>query len=390
MDQVLFQIANRQVTLGEFLIYAACAALLLLFVLWIQAVRQSRDRAEAEAAAQAQTREMELRLSELMKTQAEMTGRMQTMAEVFGTRQADLSRGLNERLDGLGQKLGQSMVQTTKSTQEGLTAVHERLAVIDRAQKTIRDLSGQVTELQNILSNKQSRGAFGQGRMEAIIQDALPSAAYVFQGMLSNNSRPDCLIHMPNEAPPLVIDAKFPLEAFNMIKDAEFSEELKAAHAQFRKDMAKHISDIADRYLLPGETQDTAFMFVPSESVFAELHENFEDIVQRAHRARIVLVSPSLLNLSIQVIQSVLKDARMREQAHLIQAEVGRLMQDIGRLDDRVRKLQSHFSQSQKDVEQILISTDKVTKRSRNIEDLELGELDDGPPLQLTGKSAAE
>lgn len=390
MDQVLFQIADRPVTLGEFLVYAACAALLLLFVLWVHAVRQSRHRAEAEAVAQAQTREMELRLSELMKTQAEMTGRMQTMAEVFGTRQADLSRGLNERLDGLGQKLGQSMVQTTKSTQEGLTAVHERLAVIDRAQKTITDLSGQVSELQNILSNKQSRGAFGQGRMEAIIQDALPSSAYVFQGMLSNNSRPDCLIHMPNEAPPLVIDAKFPLEAFNMIRDAEFSEELKAGHAQFRKDMAKHIADISERYLLPGETQDTAFMFVPSESVFAELHENFEDVIQKAHRARVVLVSPSLLNLSIQVIQSVLKDARMREQAHLIQAEVGRLMQDIGRLDDRVRKLQSHFSQSQKDIEQILISTDKVSKRSRNIEELELGELDSEPPLHLTGKSAAE
>ncbi|MEP3279505.1 MAG: DNA recombination protein RmuC [Stappiaceae bacterium] len=390
MDQVLFQIGNRQITLAEFLIYAACTALFLLLVLWIQAMRQSRRRGDAEAAAQAQTREMELRLGELMKTQSEMTGRMQTMAEVFGTRQADLSRGLNERMDGLGQKIGQSMVQTTKSTQEGLTAVHERLAVIDRAQKTISDLSGQVTELQNILSNKQSRGAFGQGRMEAIIQDALPASAYVFQGMLSNDTRPDCLILMPNDAPPLVIDAKFPLEAFNMIRDAALSEELKAAHAQFRRDMAKHIGDISDRYLLPGETQDTAFMFVPSESVFAELHENFEDVIQKAHRARVILVSPSLLNLSIQVIQSVLKDAKMREQAHLIQAEVGRLMQDIGRLDDRVRKLQSHFSQSQKDIDQILISTDKVTKRSRNIEDLELGELtNDEQPVQLTGGSAA-
>ena len=147
----------------------------------------------------------------------------------------------------------------------------------------------------------------------------------------------------------------------------------KVAAQAFRRDIEVHVRDISEKYLIQGETQDTAFMFVPSESVFAEIHENFEGIVHKAHRARIVIVSPSLLMLSIQVIQAILKDARMREQAHLIQGEVIRLMEDVSRLDERVRKLQSHFGQSAKDIDDILVSTSKVTKRGQKIEALEFG-----------------
>lgn len=374
MTDIVFIFGGRPVTLLEAALAAGFVLLLLIVWLGLRILRQVRARETAEAAARERIHELESHLGALLKSQGEMTGRMQTMAEVFGSRQSDMVRVVNERLDGMGHKLGLSMADTSKQTHDGLRQLHERLAVIDRAQRTISDLSGQVGQLQAILANKQTRGAFGQGRMEAIIQDQLPVSGYSFQATLSNSTRPDCLIHMPNGAPPLAIDAKFPLEAFNLIQNAETEEQLKYAHAQFRRDLTKHVQDVGAKYLIPGETQDTAFLFVPSESVFAELNEQFEDLVQKAHRARVVVVSPSLLMLSIQVIQAVLRDAKMREQAHLIQAEVGHLTADVARLNERVGKLQAHFAQANKDIDQILISSDKITKRSQRIEDLDLGD----------------
>jgi DNA recombination protein RmuC len=228
-------------------------------------------------------------------------------------------------------------------------------------------LSSQVVELQHILANKQTRGAFGQARMEAIIRDSLPATAYAFQPTLRNGTRPDCLILFPNGGSSLVIDAKFPLEAWNAVRAATTPDAVKAAEAQFRRDALKHINDIASRYFVPNETQDTAFMFVPSESIFADIHERFEDVIQRAHRARIVVVSPSLLMLSVQVVMSLLRDQRMREQAHLIKEEVIRLIEDVNRLDERARRLQMHFGQANKDLEDIFISTKKVAGRGQRI-----------------------
>ncbi len=377
MQDTLFIIGDRPFSVLEAVIGGGLFLLVLIVWLALGTLRQVRLRADADTAAAERIHELESHLSQLLRSQGEMSGRMQTMAEVFGSRQSDIMRAVNERLDGMGHKMGLSLADTAKRTNDGLRHLHERLAIIDQAQKTITDLSGQVVELQAILANKQTRGAFGQGRMEAIIQDQLPPTGYDFQATLSTGVRPDCLIHMPNGAPSLAIDAKFPLEAYNRLKEARSDEQLKQASAQFRRDFTKHIQDIGEKYLLPGETQDTAFLFVPSESVFAELNENFEDLVQKAHRSRVVIVSPSLLLLSIQVIQAVLRDAKMREQAHLIQAEVGHLINDVSRLNDRVGKLQTHFAQANKDIDQILISTDKISKRSRKIEDLELGEVPD-------------
>lgn len=372
------QLGASTFTLGQLLL-AGGALLFGLMVLLIAGLwRAARARAVAAAEAAQHAREAEARMVELTRAQAELQGRMGSIAEVFGNRQAELTRALSERLDGMSTRLGQSIHQQTKSTHENLAKLQERLAVIDTAQNNIQSLAGQVVQLQQILSNKQTRGAFGQSRMEAIIADGLPHGAYEFQATLSNGSRPDCVVKMPNDAPSLVIDAKFPLEAWNAIRAASEGEggspeARKGAEAAFRRDIDVHIRAISEKYLLTGETQDTAFMFVPSESIFAEIHENFENLVQRAHRARVVIVSPSLLMLSIQVIQAVLKDARMREQAHLIQAEVVRLMQDVGRLDERVRKLQTHFMQANRDIDQILTSTEKVTRRGEKIEALELG-----------------
>jgi DNA recombination protein RmuC len=198
---------------------------------------------------------------------------------------------------------------------------------------------------------------------------------------------------MPNGSPSLVIDAKFPLEAWNAIRaaaDRDASGEARKYAAQaFRRDIEVHLKAISEKYLIAGETQDTAFMFVPSESIFAEIHETFESVVQKAFRSRVVIVSPSLLMLSIQVIQAILKDARMREQAHLIQAEVTMLMEDLSRLDDRVRKLKGHFDMTAKDIDAILVSSDKVAKRGQKIEALELGSelaTEDGVPT-VEGKT---
>ncbi|MEW9807240.1 DNA recombination protein RmuC [Mesorhizobium marinum] len=364
------------ITLGHALAAAAACFAILLVLLAVALWRSSRARTAAAADAAERAREAEARMAAIAQAQAEMQGRLGAVAEVFGARQAELTQSLGQRLDAMTGRIGQTMTEQTKSTHESLARLQERLAVIDSAQNNIQSLAGQVVQLQAILSNKQTRGAFGQSRMEAIVADGLPHGGYEFQATLSNGSRPDCLVRMPNGTPSIVIDAKFPLEAWNAIRAADNEADTTRAAQLFRRDVEVHIRDIAQKYLITGETQETAFMFVPSESIFAEIHENFEAIIQKAHRARVVIVSPSLLMLSIQVVQAILKDARMREQAHLIQGEVVRLMEDVSRLDERVRKLQGHFGQATRDIDDILVSSSKVVKRGQKIEALELG---DGP-----------
>ncbi|KQT44640.1 DNA recombinase [Aureimonas sp. Leaf454] len=365
-------------SLGDWLVAGVTGFLLLAAFLAFRGRRRARESQDDTAE----------RLDAVLRSQAEITGRMQTMAEIFGTRQADLTRTLSERLDGMSNRVGHSILETTRETKESLSALSERLAVIDRAQGRISDLAGEVVRLQDILSNKQARGAFGQGRMEAIVADALPRGAYTFQATLSNGRRPDCLVHMPNRAPALVIDAKFPLEAWSAFRGSEADVDRQLAAARLRRDIDVHAKAIAERYLLPGETQDTAFLFVPSESIFAELHEHFEDIVQKAQRLRVVIVSPSLLMLSIQVVQAILKDARMRQEAGRIQSEVRLLMEDITRLDTRVAALRTHFGQTGRDVDQILISTEKLLRRGERIGEVELGPSSESNPAALQERMA--
>jgi DNA recombination protein RmuC len=272
------------------------------------------------------------------------------------------------------------MEQTTRNTMDSLRVLHERLGIIDNAHKNLTDLTSQVTTLRDVLANKQSRGAFGQARMEAIVQDGMPKGSYEFQFTLSTGKRPDCVVFLPDQRP-LCIDAKFPLEAMTALHDARTDEEKKFATQRLRADVLKHVSDIAEKYLITGETQDTALMFVPSESVYAEIHDGFDDVIQKAYRARVVLVSPSLLMLAIQVMQQILKDARMRDAADQIRTEVLNLGDDLGRLRDRVLKLQKHFSDANEDVRQILISADKIDKRAGRIEELDFSKSE--PPAEV-------
>jgi DNA recombination protein RmuC len=353
------------------------SALLLALLLGLAVViaRSSRHGAELAMAQAMRADELEERVSEMLRAQSEATGRVDAMAQALTGRQAEMTRAVNERLDSVTHRVGQSMEQTTRNTMDSLRVLHERLGIIDNAHKNLTDLTSQVTTLRDVLANKQSRGAFGQARMEAIVQDGMPKGSYEFQFTLSSGKRPDCVVFLP-DGRPLCIDAKFPLEAVTALHDARSEEEKKFATQRLRGDVMKHVSDIAEKYLIAGETQDTALMFVPSESVYAEIHDGFDDVIQKAYRARVVLVSPSLLMLAIQVMQQILKDARMRDAADQIRTEVLNLGDDLGRLRDRVLKLQTHFTQANEDIRQILISADKIEKRAGRIEELDFSKAD--------------
>ena len=315
---------------------------------------------------------LETRLRELAVAQSEIAGRFSQAIESQSRSQTDLQRAVAERLEALDSRLGENLKESAAKTAETLGGLQLRLELIDTAQKNLMDLSGQVVGLQQILSNKQTRGAYGQGQMEAIVRDALPANVFEFQATLSNKNRPDCLIRLPGSNTAIVIDSKFPLEAFELLKSAGTDTEKRAAEARVRADVGKHVKDIAEKYLIPGETQAPAIMFVPSESLYAELHDSFSDLIQKAGRAQIIVVSPNILMLAINTVQTVMKDARMREQASLIQREVGLLLNDVRLLAERVGKLQSHLGQAEGDIKNILISTGKVVGRAERIEHVDL------------------
>jgi DNA recombination protein RmuC len=300
----------------------------------------------------------------------EINANLHAMGQLLAAAQSQLQQTVNQRLDAVTQNLGESMKTTAKHTSEHLQQLHSRLAVIDSAQKNIGELTTQVTSLQQILSNKQSRGAFGQAQLEALVADVLPKGAYEFQYKLSNGKMPDCAIFMPDNTH-LVIDAKFPLEAVTSLRNATNDEERKQATARVKQDIIKHVVDISEKYLIPGETQDIALMFIPSESVYAELYERFEEVMQRAHRKKVMIVSPTLMVLAIQVIKQLRKDAQMREAVGLIQRETGHMLNDVRLLCERVNKLKGHFGQTAKDIDDILTSAGKIERRAGKIEELE-------------------
>ncbi len=332
-------------------------------LLWVGSVvsQGSRERLQEAAAQFERQRQLDQQMDAVRALQAEVTGRIATLTQSVG-----------ERFDSLQNRVGDGLKENVKETTESLSKLNERLAVIDAAQKNLNSLTSEVLTLKDVLSNKQTRGAFGQGRMEAIIRDALPPNAFEFQATLKNGKRPDCIIRLPNDPRPLVIDAKFPLESVTAFREARSDDEKKLAIARVRNDIAIHIKDISEKYIVPGETQEIAVMFVPSESIYADLHEFFDDVIQKAQQKRIMIASPSLLMMAIQMLQVIVKDSRMREQAHLVQQEVGRILDDVRRLNDRVGKLDTHFRQAQEDVAGISTSADKIVRRGEKITAMEL------------------
>ena len=381
MDKTLFSLGVPVTGLG--LLLAACGlALALLIIIAVSVLRANGARALEAALAAERQHEADDKMEELTRLNAELTGRLRSMAEVMTSRQTDLARIMADRLDAVGARVGQGLEQGARSTADHLAKLGERLAVIDRAQEGLTGLTKEMLGLKEILANKQTRGAFGQGRMEAIVRDNLSADAFAFQHVLSNRNRPDCVIRLPGDDRLMVVDAKFPLEAFTAFRAADSDAARKEASARLRNDVGKHIRDIAERYFVPGETQDLALLFVPAESIYADLQEHFDDLVQKAHRARVMVVSPSLLMLAIQVMQSIVRDQRMRAQAHLIQTEVRHLLTDVARLRERVGKLDGHFRQAQEDVAQITTSSDKIAKRGERIDQLEFSESQAVKPVE--------
>ena len=311
---------------------------------------------------------------ELTQAQAGLAGRFQQLSDSHIASQAQLTRSMEN-----SEKAGKTMSE-----------IHQRLAIIDRAQKSLVELSEQVVGLQDILSNKQARGAFGEIQLNDLVRSILPPSAYVFQATLSNSRRADCLISLPNPPGPIVIDSKFPLESYHALRAARDDAAIKAALRSFGTDIMNHVRQIADKYIIPGETAESALMFLPSEAVYAELHASLPDIVEKSYRARVWIVSPTTLMATLNTVRAVLKDVQMREQAGRIQVEVEKMFEDIRRLDDRVGKLQKHFGQTEEDMRQIRISTDKVTRRTETIREVRFEEAPEKIPPPDSGKDGGE
>jgi len=339
----------------------------------------------AQGAAGAQQDGLARAVDGVAQTQAALTGRLAQLAESQVTAQAQLSermqaqeralaRAVEERLAALGKRMDDGLQQASQRQSTTLHDLRERLAVIDAAQKNITELSAQVVSLQDILSNKQARGAFGEIQLNDIVSTMLPPSAYKFQAPLGDGRRVDCLLDLPNPPGAIAIDAKFPLESFHALRSARDEAERIAAGRAFATAILKHVRDIAEKYIVPGETAESALMFLPSEAIYAELHANFPDVVEKSFRAKVWIVSPTTLMATLNTVRAVLKDARMREQAGVIQKEVRTLLDDIERLDSRVTALDKHFTQAAEDIRQIRISTDKVVKRADRIEAVQLGD----------------
>ncbi|MCW8914356.1 MAG: DNA recombination protein RmuC [Magnetovibrio sp.] len=344
---------------SQTLILAIVALVAVVAVLWIVLGRKSEDGSAASHDAL---------IAQLSANQADLAARLQMMTES----QSVMTRTLEERLDSITKRLGDGLTEHSQRTGDVIKQVHERLAVIDAAQKNLNNLTDQVVGLQDILSNKQARGAFGEIQLNDLVSDVLPPSAYEFQATLSNGKRADCLLKLPNPPGSIVIDSKFPLESYLALRNAENDDERKVALRGFGTDVMNHVRTIADKYIVAGETAESALMFLPSEAVYAELHASMPDVVEKSYRARVWIVSPTTMMATLNTVRAVLKDARMREQAGVIQGEVLKLLEDVVRLDQRVGKLQTHFNQAQKDIGDIQTSSGKISRRAERIEEIQM------------------
>ena len=346
---------------------------LLLGLLGFLAARRSARGAEALAAGLGAMNDQVRRLSD---GQERLTGNLHGLAEAQAAAQTQTLALVERRLEEVQRAMGDSLAGTATRTARSLGELQERLAAIDRAQANIEKLSGDVLGLQDILSNKQTRGAFGEIQLREIVARALPPDAYAFQATLSNGKRADCLIRLPDPPGPLVIDAKFPLEPYEAIRAATTPAEATEAARAMRAALRAHIRAIAEKYIVEGETADGALMFVPSEAVYAECHAHFAEQVREGFAARVWIVSPTTCMATLNTLRAVLKDAQMKAQAGAIRRELGLLHKDVMRLVDRVGNLDRHFGQAQQDIEAIKVSAQKAGARAGRLDSFEF---EDGP-----------
>ena len=382
-------------------------AFFLVLILLIMAVRAAGRSARSVDDVIQQVGQINRDVQTIGQNQHQLSGNLQTVSETqtnaqlqviqtVETRLADVQLQMNDKLaenarrsalalTEMQDRMKETLHGSSEKTTESLTQLQERLATIDKAQTNIEKLSGDVLTLQDILSNKQTRGAFGEIQLTDIVSKQLPADSYTLQATLSNGKRADCLIHLPNPPGPIAIDSKFPLEAYEALRNASSDWEVNEAAKFLRTSVKKHIKDISEKYILDGETADGALMFLPSEAVYAELHANFADVVREGFAARVWIVSPTTCMATLNTMRAILKDARMREQAGAIRRELGLLGKDMERLVARVGNLDRHFEQARQDVEQIKISAAKAGGRADRLEGFEFEGPEAPPALKAVG-----
>ena len=315
------------------------------------------------------------KIQKLSEGQERLTGGLQTVSEAQAKAQLSMINMMEERLAKVQLQMNENLSHSSRRTAQSLGDLQQRLSTIDKAQEKITKLSGDVLSLQDILSNKQTRGAFGEIQLTDIVSKALPSDGFELQATLSTGKRADCLIKLPNPPGPIVIDSKFPLEAYEALRNASSETETSSAVRLFRTSVRKHIKDISEKYIVEGETADGAILFLPSEAVYAELHANFSDLVREGFSARVWIVSPTTCMATLNTMRAILKDARMREQAGAIRNELTLLYQDVDRLGVRVESLDRHFNQAAKDISDIKISADKAGRRAKRLDNFDFEEV---------------
>jgi DNA recombination protein RmuC len=360
---------NNPMVLGALGLAALVAILLLITV---RAALKSARLAEPLAY---QLNALGQRVQSLGEGQERLSGGLTHVSDAQAKAQAHMLQLMEHRLAQVQNNMTENLQGSARRTAQSLGELQQRLTAIDKAQDNITKLSGDVLSLQDILSNKQTRGAFGEIQLNDIVTKALPSDSYTLQATLSNGRRADCLIHLPNPPGPIVVDSKFPLEAYEALRRAKTDWDLNEAAKFLRATVRKHIKDISEKYIIEGETADGALLFLPSEAVYAELHANFPEIVREGFAARVWIVSPTTCMATLNTMRAILKDARMREQAGAIRRELGLLYQDIDRLGTRVENLDRHFNQAAKDISEIKISSDKAGKRARRLDNFDFEEL---------------
>ncbi len=352
-----------------------CGAILTLVLLLILILRAAGRSGAMAAPLMAEMGWMSQRVQALSDGQERLAGGLHHVSENQAVSQTAMLQLMEKRLTEVQRSMGEALTGTSQRTATSLGELQQRLATIDKAQANIEKLSGNVLSLQDILANKQARGAFGEIQLNDIVQKALPSDAYTMQATLSNGKRADCLIHLPNPPGPIVIDAKFPLEAYEALRRAKTPAEIQSAASQLRTSVRLHIKAIAEKYILDGETADGALMFLPSEAVYAELHANFPEVVRDGFAVKVWIVSPTTCMATLNTMRAVLKDARMREQAGAIRATLRQLHRDVELVVERVDKLSTHFNQARADLDGISTAAERAGKRAARLDNFDFEEI---------------
>ena len=325
-------------------------------------------------------------LEKLKDGQLKLAGIIENLVNNQNLGNANILSNMEGRLSEVQKQIFDSLSGSASNTAKSLGALQERLIAIDKAQANLEKLSGNVLGLQDILSNKQTRGVFGEIQLKDIVSKALPPNSYAFQVLLKNGRRVDCMIYLPYPPGPIAIDSKFPLDAYENLGKFENEIEKNKAIQIFKKSIRFHINSISEKYIVEGETADGAIMFLPSEAIYAELHANFSDIIHEGFSKRVWIVSPTTCMATLNTIRGILKDATLKENSSKIRENLNLLFKDVSRLGNRIDNLDKHFNLASKDLEEVKVSAQKVTNRADKFESLDFGEIGDSPVGDIGSK----